>query len=358
LAKKYHPDVEPGNKNNEAKFKEVSEAYAVLSDPEKRKLYDQVGHSAFDGSAGSYYNASDFDFNSIFESIFGGNGFDGFSDLFGSGSRSSNFSSALVGEDVHTQIQIDFEEAIFGTKKNITVFVNETCSMCKGTGAKPGTKAETCTSCGGTGQIKITQRTFLGSMMSIQTCNVCHGAGKIIREKCSKCNGLKRVKEKKDLEVNIPRGIDNSQTIKISGKGSSGINGGRSGDLLITIYVRPHKYFVRRNLDLYLDLPIEFHQAVLGDEIEIHTIYGAEKIKIKPGTQSNTIITVKNKGVPSLGNSYKIGDLILKIIISIPNLINDKQKNLLKEFAKESEDGEKNKKLSFFEKLKNSFKNS
>jgi molecular chaperone DnaJ len=358
LAKKYHPDVDPGNKSNEAKFKEVSEAYAVLSDSEKRKLYDQIGHSAFDGSAGSRYNTSDFDFSSIFESIFGEDSFGGFGDIFGNSRHSQRTNNVLIGEDIHAQVQINFEEAVFGCEKDISIYANETCSACNGTGAKPGTRAETCSKCGGSGQVRITQKTFLGSMVSIQTCNLCHGSGKIIREKCSKCNGAKRIKKQKNMKINIPKGIDNSQTIKISGKGSSGINGGHSGNLLVTVYVKSHKYFTRRDLNLYLDLPIEYAQAALGDEVEIQTLYGVEKVKIKPGTQSGTIINLKNKGVPSLGNNYKIGDLVLKIVISVPTFLSDKQKNLLKEFSRELEKEVLDKKTSFFEKLKNSFKHN
>ena len=347
LAKKYHPDANSADKNAEAKFKEISEAYAVLSDPQKRATYDQLGHSAFDGSAGSAYNAADFDFNDIFESFFGG-----FSDMF-TGSRSRN--RAYPGSNIHTNIQIDFEEAIFGTKKNIRVSLYDVCEVCRGTGAKPGTIPENCRKCGGTGQIRIHQQTMFGTMTSIQTCDVCHGEGKVIKEKCPKCYGSGRVKKEKTLEIEIPKGINNNQSIRIAGKGEAGKNGGPNGDLLVTVYVKPHKFFVRKNNDLYLDVPIEFIQAVLGDEIEIHTVYGKEKIKIKPGTQSGTVITLKGKGVPNVNNNKIVGDLFLTLNVCVPTNVSDKQKQLLIEFS--NEDNKSNeKKKSFFDKLKETFK--
>lgn len=346
LAKQYHPDVNPGDKNAEAKFKEISEAYAVLSDPQKRATYDQLGHSAFDGSAGSAYNAADFDFNDIFESFFGG--FGGFGDIFGGG-RSKN--RPRSGADIHTNLQIDFEESIFGTKKNIRISLNDTCDNCHGTGAKPGTVPENCRKCGGSGQIRVHQQTMFGTMTSIQTCDMCRGEGKVIKEKCPKCYGSGQIKKDKTLEIEIPKGINNGQSIRIAGKGEAGKNGGPKGDLLVTVYVKPHKFFVRKNNDLYLDVPIDFIQAVLGDEIEIHTVYGSEKIKIKPGTQPGTVITLKNKGVPNVNNNRVIGDLILTLNVVVPTEISDKQKQLLLDFAHES-NSHNDKKKSFFDKLK------
>lgn len=349
LAKQYHPDSNPGDKNAEAKFKEIGEAYAVLSDPQKRATYDQLGHSAFDGSAGSAYNAADFDVNDIFETFFGG--FGGFGDIFGTHSKNRS----ARGANVHTNIQIDFEESIFGTKKNIHLSLNDTCDICKGTGAKPGTVPENCRKCGGTGQIRIHQQTMFGTMTSIQTCDLCRGEGKVIKEKCPKCYGHGTVKKDKTLEIDIPKGINNGQSIRIAGKGEVGKNGGPSGDLLVTVYVKPHKFFIRKDDDLYLDVPIEFIQAVLGDEVEIHTVYGSEKIKIKPGTQSGTIITLKNKGVPNVNNNRIVGNLILTLKVSVPTVISEKQKELLKDFANESnKSGEKKK--TFFDKLKETFK--
>ncbi len=350
LAKKYHPDANPGDKTAEAKFKEISEAYAVLSDPQKRATYDQLGHSAFDGSAGSAYNAADFDFNDIFESFFGG--FGGFGDIFHSGSGRNR---AVKGANVHVSVQIDFEESIFGVKKQIRVSVNDKCDNCKGTGAKPGTIPENCRKCGGTGQIRAHQQTIFGTMTSIQTCDVCHGEGKIIKEKCPKCYGRGVVKKEKTLEIEIPKGINSGQSIRIAGKGEAGSNGGPNGDLLVTVYVKPHKYFVRKDYNLYLDVPIEFIQAVLGDEIEIQTFYGNEKIKIKPGTQSGTVMVLKNKGVPNVNNSRIIGDLILTLNVSVPTVISEKQRQLLKDFASENNKSNEKKK-SFFDKLRETFR--
>lgn len=358
LAKKYHPDANPGDKNAEAKFKEVSEAYAVLSDPQKRATYDQVGSSAFDGSQGSAYNAADFDFSEIFKSAFGG-GFGGFEDLFGDffGGGSSRANSAVKGNNVFAQVQIDLLEAIFGCKKIINIYLDCICDNCRGTGAKPGTFPENCKKCGGSGRIHIQRQSMFGSIsIQMSTCNVCHGTGKVIREKCQKCNGTGTRKQEKKLEIDIPKGIANDQTIRIANKGGAGKNGGPNGDLLVTVYVKPHKYFVRKGDDLYLDVPIEFIQAVLGDEIEIQTVYGPEKIKIKPGTQSGTVFTLKNKGVPNVQNNRMIGNLILKLNVNVPTNISDKQKKLLKEFYENSFDT-KDKKKSFFEMLKDTFKN-
>jgi len=345
LAKKYHPDANPGDKNAEAKFKEVSEAYAVLGDSEKRATYDQFGESAFSGAEGSRYNANDFDINDIFSSF--AQNFGGFEDFFGS---RSNRSRVYTGASIQTNIQIEFEEAIFGTKKNINIALHETCDKCRGSGARPGTFPENCKRCGGTGQIHVHQQTMFGSMTSIQTCSTCHGEGKVIRELCPSCHGSGLVRKNKTLEIEIPRGINTGQTIRISGKGEAGRNNGPHGDLLVTIHVKPHKYFIRKDYDLYLDVPIEYIQAVLGDEIEIHTLYGSEKIKIKPGTQSGTIITLKNKGVPRVNNNRLIGDLILKFNISVPTVISDKQKKLLLDFAREANSHDQKK--SFFDKLK------
>ncbi len=358
LAKKYHPDVNPGDKNAEAKFKEVSEAYAVLSDPQKRATYDHLGSSAFDGSQGSAYNAADFDFSEIFKSAFGG-GFGGFEDLFGDffGGSSSRNNSAVRGSNVFAQVQIDLLEAIFGCKKIINVSLDCMCDNCRGTGAKPGTFPENCRKCGGSGRIHIQRQSMFGSIsIQMSTCNVCNGTGKVIREKCQKCRGAGTIRQEKKLEIDIPKGIANDQTIRISNKGGAGKNGGPNGDLLVTVYVKPHKYFIRKGDDLYLDVPIEFIQAVLGDEIEIQTVYGPEKIKIKPGTQSGTVFTLKNKGVPNVQNNRIIGNLILKLNVHVPTNVSDRQKKLLKEFFADNSDS-KDKKKSFFDMLKDTFKN-
>ena len=361
LAKKYHPDANPGDKTAETKFKEVSEAYAVLSDPQKRATYDQVGSSAFDGSQGSAYNAADFDFSEIFKSAFGGGfgGFGGFEDLFGDffGGGASRANASVKGNNVFAQVQIDLLEAIFGCKKIISISLDCVCDDCRGTGARPGTFPENCKKCGGSGRVHIQRQSMFGSIsIQMSTCNVCHGTGKVIREKCQKCRGTGIIKQEKKLEIDIPKGIANDQTIRISNKGNAGKNGGPNGDLLVTVYVKPHKYFVRKGDDLYLDVPIEFIQAVLGDEIEIQTVYGPEKIKIRPGTQSGTVFTLKNKGVPNVQNNRMIGDLILKLNVNVPTNISDKQKKLLKEFFADNINS-KDKKKSFFDMLKDTFKN-
>jgi molecular chaperone DnaJ len=344
LAKKFHPDANPGNKEAEVRFKEVSEAYAVLIDHEKRAMYDQVGHAAFDNSAGAGGGTySDFDASSIFESFFGG-----FDSIFSGGRRSSN----NRGANVQTNIQIEFEESIFGTKKTITVNLYDICDKCNGTGARAGSSVETCRRCGGTGQVRIHQQTMFGSMTSIQTCDVCHGEGKVIKERCMNCNGTGRVRKTKTLEIDVPKGINSGQTIRISGKGEAGKNGAPNGDLLVTVHVKPHKYFIRKDYDLYLDVPIDYAQAVLGDDLDIHTLYGSEKIRIKPGTQTGTVVTLRNKGVPHVDNNRIIGDLLLKLNISVPTNISEKQKKLLQEFTNDFESSTSNKKKTFFDKLK------
>ena len=360
LAKKYHPDVNPGNEAAATKFKEITEAYDVLRDPQKRSTYDQYGSSAFEG-AGNSYTASDF--SDIFKSAFDGfGGFGGFDDIgdifgniFGGGSSSRKRTGAVRGENVYAQVQIEFLESVFGCKKIVSLFLDCVCDNCRGTGAKPGTVPENCRKCGGTGRIYMHKQTMLGSMSIQTTCDICHGEGKTIREKCQKCRGTGSIKQEKKLEIDIPKGIANGQTIRISNKGSAGKNGGSNGDLLVTVYVKPHKYFIRKGDNLYLDVPIEFIQAVLGDEIEIQTVYGSERIKIRPGTQSGTVFTLKNKGVPNVNNNRAIGDLILKLNVHVPTDISDRQKKLLKEFFDENS-ASKDKKKSFFEMLKETFK--
>ena len=320
LAKKYHPDANPGDKTAEEKFKEVNEAYEVLSDTQKRAQYDQFGHAAFEqgmGGGGGFYGGADFDMSDIF-SMFG----------FGGGSAARR-NGPMRGRDVNITIQISFEEAVFGCKKDIQVNVTDTCDTCHGTGAKPGTHAETCRKCNGTGQERVVQQSIFGTMQTTRTCSACRGTGKTIKDPCPSCRGTGFVKKNKKYEITIPKGIDHGQTIRLSGKGEAGINGGGYGDLLVTVYVKPHTYFVRKGMDIYSDKTISFTEAILGGEITINTIYGEEKYTVKPGTQPNTVITLKNCGVPSLRNEKIKGNQVVTLKVSIPTNLTEKQKMML-----------------------------
>ena len=347
MAKKYHPDANQNDKAAEEKFKEVSEAYDVLSDPQKKAAYDQFGHSAFDqtGGGGYSYSGQGFGMGDIFETFFGG----GFGDVFG-GRGGGRRNGPMRGADVSTGINITFEESFLGAAKSITLPMTETCETCKGTGAKPGTNAQSCKNCGGTGQERFQQQTMFGTMTSVRTCHVCNGSGKIITDPCPTCGGKGKVRRSKTFEVNIPKGIDNGQTIRLAEKGEPGENGGPNGDLLITVYVQPHKYFRRNGNDIHLDFPITFVQAALGAEISIPTMESVEKHSIKAGTQPDTVITLKGKGFPLLRNSRISGDMKITLKLSVPTKLSEKQKQLLKEFAEEGGE-EYDSKKGFFSKF-------
>ncbi|MBR1443056.1 MAG: molecular chaperone DnaJ [Firmicutes bacterium] len=353
LAKKYHPDANPGNKEAEEKFKEISEAYEVLSDPQKRQTYDQFGHAAFSGGGGG--GAGGFggfsggvDMGDIFESFFGGSGF---GDIFGGGGRSRR-NGPEQGSNLLYNLTITFEEAVFGCKKEITFPHEESCPDCKGTGAKPGTHPESCKRCGGSGQVRETKQTMFGMMSNVRVCPECQGSGKTIKDKCPKCSGKGRVNVNKKIIVDVPKGINDEQKIRKKGLGDAGRNGGPAGDLIIAIHVKPHKKFVRRNYDIYLDYTISMIQATLGGEVKIPTIDGEETYTVKPGTQPDTVIKLKNKGVFNLRNENIRGDQIVTLKVEIPTKLTEKQKNLLREFSGEQADKSK----GFFDKVKDAFK--
>lgn len=330
LAKKYHPDTNPGDKEAEAKFKEASEAYAVLSDPEKRRQYDQFGHAAFDGSAGA---GGGFDFNDMGD-IFGSFG-DIFGDLFGGGfggSRRGASNGPMKGANVRTQVRITFEEAVFGCKKEIDMVLKDECPDCHGTGAKPGTSPETCKKCGGRGQVRMTQQSLFGMVQNITTCPDCNGTGKIVKEKCPGCRGTGYLNNRKKIEVSIPAGIDNGQSVRIREKGEPGVNGGPRGDLLVEVIVSAHPFLQRRDMDLYSTAPISYAQAALGGEVRIGTVDGDVIYEVKPGTQTDTRIRLRGKGVPSLRNSNIRGDQYVTLVVQVPTGLNSTAKDLLRQF--------------------------
>ncbi|MCL2200084.1 MAG: molecular chaperone DnaJ [Defluviitaleaceae bacterium] len=353
MAKKYHPDANPGNKEAEARFKEVSEAYSILSDSGKRKTYDQFGHAAFEqgGGGGGFHGGVDI--NDIFGSFFGGGGMD-IGDIFGGGGRSRP--RPRRGADLQMRVNIRFEEAVFGATKEVQLQTYEACPTCKGSGAKPGTYAESCKKCNGTGSERVTQQSFIGMVTKIVPCSSCKGEGRIIKEPCATCRGNGRVRTNKTLEVNIPKGIDNGQSVRLTGKGEMGEKGAPAGDLYITVSISPHKLFSRDGSHLHLEMPITFVQAALGDEIAIPTLDGgSEKYTIKAGTQPGTVIQLRNKGVPNVHNPRAIGDLIVKLNVTVPTVLTEKQREILKNFNDAMGDDYVNHKKRWLDKVKEYF---
>lgn len=324
LAKKYHPDINPGDKEAEAKFKEASEAYAVLSDPEKRRQYDQFGHAAFDGGAGG---AGGFDFNNMGDmgDIFG----DIFGDLFGGGSRRRASNGPMQGANVRTSVRITFEEAFRGVDKELDLNLKEECETCHGTGAKPGTEATTCPKCGGKGQVVYTQQSLFGMVRNVTTCPDCNGTGKIIKDKCPDCYGSGYITKRKKIQVSIPAGIDSGQSVRIRGKGEPGINGGSRGDLLVEVIVAQHPKFQRQDMNVFSTESISFPTAVLGGEVRIPTVAGDVMVDVKPGTQSGTKIRLKGKGMPSLRSQSLMGDHYVTLVVDVPTKLNEEQKAAL-----------------------------
>ena len=331
LAKKYHPDANPGDKEAEAKFKEASEAYSVLSDPEKRRKYDQFGHAAFEGGAGGAGGYGGFDFNGAdMGDIFG----DIFGDFFGGGrsayGRSSN--GPMRGANLRTGVRITFEEAIFGCEKEIELTLKDECPKCHGTGAKPGTSPVTCPKCNGKGKIVYTQQSFFGQVQNVQTCPDCRGTGKIVKEKCPDCYGTGYISSKKKIQVKIPAGIDNGQSIRIAGKGEPGTNGGERGDLLVEVTVSRSPVFMRQETSIFSTVPISFATAALGGPIKIKTVDGEVEYEVKPGTQTDTRVRLRGKGVPSLRNKNIRGDHYVTLVVTVPEKLTEEQKEALKRF--------------------------
>ncbi|MCP8967177.1 molecular chaperone DnaJ [Ectobacillus ponti] len=342
LAKQYHPDVST-DPNATEKFKEVQEAYEVLSDDTKRQQYDQFGHA---GPQGGGFGGFDGDF--------GGFGFeDIFSSFFGGGGRRRDPNAPRQGADLQYSMVLSFEEAIFGKETEIEIPSDETCDTCHGSGAKPGTHKDTCSHCGGSGQVSVQQNTPFGRVVNRRACEHCQGTGQIIKEKCTKCHGAGKVRKRKKISIKIPAGIDDGQQIRLSGKGEAGANGGPHGDLYVVVRVRSHEFFERNGDDIYCEMPLTFTQAALGDEVEVPTVHGKVKLKIPAGTQSGTEFRLKGKGAPNV-RGYGQGDQYVIVRVVTPTKLNAKQKELLRELANGGEDLHKD--HSLFAKLKRAFK--
>ena len=344
LARKYHPDMNPGDKEAEEKFKEVNEANEVLSDPEKKARYDQFGFAGVDpnygagGAGGGYGGGFDFgDLGDIFGSFFGGG--------FGGGQARRN--GPQRGESIRASVSVTFKEAAFGCEKEVTIQRSEQCTTCKGNGCAPGTTPEICPDCHGRGVVQVQQRTPMGVFASSRPCQRCHGTGKIIHQPCTDCGGTGAVRKRKTIKINIPAGIDHGQTISLRGQGNAGKNGGPAGDLLITVMVQPHELFRREGNDVFCEDPITFSQAVLGATLEIPTIDGQVKYDIPEGTQTGTVFRLRGKGIPVL-NGRGRGDQYVTVTIETPRGLNREQRDALKKFDAALGEGNYEKRKSFF----------
>ena len=349
LARKYHPDMNPGDKEAEEKFKEVNEANEVLSDPEKKARYDQFGFAGVDPSygagagGGAYGGAGGFDFGDlgdIFGSFFGGG--------FG-GQQRRNPNAPQRGESIRASVSVTFKEAAFGCEKDVTVERSEQCATCKGSGCQPGTTPEICPDCRGSGQVQVQQRTPMGVFAASRPCQKCHGTGRIIHQPCTDCGGQGRVRKRKTIKVNIPAGIDHGQTISLQGQGNAGKNGGSAGDLLITVMVQPDETFRREGVDVFCDAPITFAQAVLGATLEIPTIDGKVKYDLPEGTQTGTVFRLRGKGIPVL-NGRGRGDQYVTVNVETPRNLTKEQKEALRSFSDMLGESNYEKRKSFFKK--------
>ena len=359
LAMQYHPDRTKGDKAKEEKFKEIQEAYEILGDKEKRAAYDQYGHAAFEqggmGGGGFGGGFSGADFGDIFGDLFGGGG-----------SRRRANNGPMKGANLRARVNITFEEAVFGCEKELEIVLKDECTTCHGTGAKPGTSPTTCPKCNGEGQIVYTQQSMFGMVRNVQTCPECNGTGKIIKEKCTSCRGTGYTSSRKKIQVSIPAGIDNGQSIRIRDKGEPGTNGGPRGDLLVEVNVARHPIFQRQDMNIFSTAPLTYAQAALGGEIHINTVDGDVAYEVKPGTQTDTRIRLKGKGVPSLRNKNIRGDHYVTLVVQVPTKLNEEAKEALRKFdeacgnrpAAEPKDGSEKsekKKKSFMDKIKETF---
>lgn len=349
-AKKYHPDLHPGDKECEEKFKEVNEAYEVLSDSDKKARYDQFGHAGVDsnygagaGGAGSPFGQG-IDIDDIFSSFFGGFG----------GRRSNNANAPMRGSDIETTVYISFEEAAKGCKQTINYLCVTTCDDCHGTGAQPGTSPKTCSSCGGSGRVTINQRTPFGVVQTQRTCDACHGRGKIVDNPCKKCGGSGKQRKNKTVDVTIPAGIKDQQILNVSGRGNSGTNGGPAGDLHVYVNVRPHPVFERRGDDVWCEVPITFTQAALGADVVVPTLDGKVSYTVREGTQPGDVFRLKGKGIQRLGGRGR-GDQYVRVTVEVPKNLNGKQKELIKQLDGATGDKNYAKRRNFFDKIKKMF---
>ena len=358
LAMKYHPDKNPGDKDAEEKFKEINEAYEVLSDEEKRSTYDRFGHDGLNGQGG-FGGGQGF-------GGFGGSGFGGFEDIFGDifgssfgggfGGSSSRRRGPKRGADIRQSVTISFEDAAFGKKIKVKINRSEECEECHGSGARPGTSKKTCPTCHGSGTVQSVQRTPFGNIASQRTCSTCDGEGEINESPCNKCHGKGSVRKTKTIEVDIPAGIDDGQMIKLSGQGEVGEKGGPRGDLYIVVNVQKHEIFTREGYDVYIEMPIRFTQAALGDKLEVPTLDGKVSYNLPEGTQTGTVFRLKGKGIPKLKSNVR-GDQYVKVTVEIPKKLNEKQKELVREFAKECGQEVHQRQKTLSDKIDNFFKN-
>ena len=350
LAKKYHPDLNPGDKEAEKKMKEVNGAYEVLSDAEKKARYDQYGFAGIDpnyaggAGGGGFGGFQDFDLGDIFGSMFGG----------GFGGQQTRQNGPRKGENLRITLQLTFEEAVFGCEKSVSVTRNESCKDCGGTGAKKGSSPETCPVCRGSGQVQSTQRTPFGVFSSSSPCQNCKGTGKIIKEPCPSCKGEGRVRKTRTIRVKIPAGIDDGQTISLRGEGNGGARGGPAGDLYVTVYVKEHKMFKRDGQDIILEMPISFAQAALGATLIVPTVDGKVQYDLPEGTQTGTVFRLRGSGVPSV-NGRGRGDQYVKVNVEIPRNLNHEQKELLRKFDEATGDSCYSERGGFFKKMKDLF---
>lgn len=329
LAIKYHPDKNPGDKEAEEKFKEINEAYQILSDPQKKAQYDQFGTTDFNaGGAGAGYSAQDFgDFGDIFESFFGG----------GFGSSQRRRTGPRRGADLEYRMDLTFEEAVFGVEKDIHITRTEDCDVCHGSGAKKGTSKETCKTCHGQGTVRVQRQTLFGSMIQEVTCQTCNGTGEIITEPCDECRGKGQVRQRRKISVKVPAGVDTGNVMPLRGQGDKGAKGGPAGDLHVVINVKPHKFFIRKGDDIYVDTHVNIAEAALGKEVTVPTIDGDVSYEIPAGTQSGTLFRLKGKGVTMVNSrSGARGDQYVNVIVDVPKKLNDAQKEALYQFLEAS----------------------
>lgn len=355
LAKKYHPDLNRDNPEAAEKFKELNEAYEILSDKDKRAKYDQFGFAGVDpnygagqGGFGGGFGGFDMgDLGDIFGSFFGGG--------FGGGSSRSRQNAPQRGETLQQRVILSFEEAAFGCEKEITLNRTETCDDCGGSGAEKGTTAETCSNCHGSGVVMQTQRTPLGMFQTQAACPNCRGTGKIIRKPCKKCGGTGKMRKSRTLKVKIPAGIDDGQSIQLRGQGNAGLNGGPNGDVIVTVAIRPHPLFTREGNNVICEIPISFPQAALGDTLQVPTIDGKVEYTIPEGTQTGTVFRLKGKGIQNV-NGRGRGDQYVRVNIEVPTRLTEHQKHLLREFESSTTDENQTQRKGFWDKVKDAFK--